>query len=120
MFDIGKTLDFERMKTKHLLFASEYILNQSVPIHFIYTTIIADISICITRTSKGVFAFENKCPHYSVPLESGKINFKGEIVCNLHAYRFDLKNGWETTGKKYCLKRYAVLIESDGVFIEFS
>ena len=80
---------------------------------------IKEKNICITRTKNGPFAFENSCPHYSVPLETANINYLGEVVCSLHSYRFNLKNGWETTGKDLCLKRYKIELKPEGVYIIF-
>jgi nitrite reductase/ring-hydroxylating ferredoxin subunit len=38
-------------------------------------------------------AFSSRCPHAGGPLQSGKINENGEIVCPLHRFAFNLESG---------------------------
>ena len=50
-------------------------------------------SICVVRTASRIAAFYNECPHMGADLHVGTMNHLGQIVCPLHAYRFDVKTG---------------------------
>ncbi len=100
------------------IFASSEELMEFLPMQSIKKLQVGEKDLCLARNKEGIYAFDNKCPHYSVPLDTGNLNFIGEVVCSLHAYRFNLQDGWETTGKQLCLKRYKVHVQEDGVFIE--
>ena len=67
----------------------------------------------------GYFAFAQKCPHASGRMASGYINPLGQVVCPLHRYAFDMKNGRNTTGEGYFLKTYPVETRPEGIFIGF-
>lgn len=73
--------------------------------------------ICVTRTGKGVFAVQDKCPHNGASLSKGFCSASNEIVCPLHRYSFDLESGKATSGGAYALKTYPIQIKEDGVFI---
>ena len=51
--------------------------------------------ILLSRTNGHVYAIENKCPHFGLPLGKGKIE-NGAIVCPFHGSRFDLATGENT------------------------
>jgi 3-phenylpropionate/trans-cinnamate dioxygenase ferredoxin subunit len=65
------------------------------------------------------FAFSSKCPHASGKMASGYINPLGQVVCPLHRYAFDMKNGRNTSGEGYFLKTYPVETRPEGIFIGF-
>ena len=65
------------------------------------------------------FAFASKCPHASGWMEQGYINPLGQVVCPLHRYCFDMKNGRNTSGEGYFLKTYPVQLRDEGLFIGF-
>mgnify|MGYP002781048191 FL=1 len=73
--------------------------------------------ICVTRTDKGVFAVQDKCPHNGASLSKGFCSKNNEIVCPLHRYSFDLESGKATSGGAYALKTYPVEIKNDGVYV---
>jgi len=54
----------------------------------------------ITRRNQEFFVFDAFCPHRGASLIQGNINQKGEIICPLHQYRFELKGGKVKAG--YC------------------
>ncbi|GGF27750.1 Rieske (2Fe-2S) protein [Echinicola rosea] len=54
--------------------------------------------VCVVRSGESVYAFEQHCPHRGAMLKDGHINGQGEIICPLHAYRFDLKTGMLASG----------------------
>ncbi len=73
--------------------------------------------ICVTRTSKGFFAVQDRCPHNGASLSKGLCSAKNEIICPLHRYSFDLESGKATSGGAYTLKTYPISIKPDGVYV---
>ena len=75
--------------------------------------------ITLAKWKEGYFAFAQKCPHASGRMSAGYINPLGQVVCPLHRYAFDMKNGRNTSGEGYFLKTYPVEQCSEGIFIGF-
>lgn len=73
--------------------------------------------ICIVRQNNKLVAFENSCPHMGESLHNGVVNYLDEIVCPLHAYRFNIHSG-ESTSNCPSLKKVIVLMEKE-VFLIF-
>ena len=44
----------------------------------------------------------------------------GNIVCPVHHYRFNIKNGRNTSGEGYFLKTFRVQVREEGIFIEIA
>lgn len=74
--------------------------------------------ICIAHYKDSVFAFAYKCPHAGGILADGHIDAMGNIVCPLHRYKYDLRNGRNVSGEGYYLKQWPVEIREEGVFVE--
>lgn len=75
--------------------------------------------ITLARFKDGYYAFAQKCPHASGRMAQGYINPLGQVVCPLHRYAFDMKNGRNTSGEGYFLKTYPVEQRPEGIFIGF-
>ncbi len=75
--------------------------------------------ITLAKFKDGFFAFAQKCPHASGRMAQGYINPLGQVVCPLHRYAFDMKNGRNTTGEGYFLKTYPIELRPNGLFIGF-
>jgi nitrite reductase/ring-hydroxylating ferredoxin subunit len=73
--------------------------------------------ICIGRFHEQVFAFAYKCPHAGGIMADGYIDALGNVVCPLHRYKYDMKNGRNVTGEGYYLKHWPVEQREDGVYI---
>lgn len=73
--------------------------------------------ICIARFNDTLFAVAYKCPHAGGLLADGYIDALGNIVCPLHRYKYDLKNGRNTSGEGYYLKNWPVEMREDGVYV---
>jgi 3-phenylpropionate/trans-cinnamate dioxygenase ferredoxin subunit len=73
--------------------------------------------ICIAKFKEGIFAFAYKCPHAGGILADGHIDALGNIVCPLHRYKFDMKNGRNVSGEGYYLKQWPVELRDNGVFV---
>lgn len=74
-------------------------------------------AMCIARHNEKVFAFARKCPHAGGWMSEGFIDALGNVVCPLHRYKFDLKNGRNVTGEGYYLKNWPVEVREDGVYV---
>ena len=73
--------------------------------------------MCLGKFNESVFAFAYKCPHAGGILAEGFIDSLGNIVCPLHRYKYDMKNGRNVTGEGYYLKHWPVQLQEDGVFV---
>ena len=71
------------------------------------------------KKANEYFAFASKCPHASGRMAQGYINPLGQVVCPLHRYCFDMKNGRNTSGEGYFLKTYPIELREEGLFIGF-
>ena len=74
-------------------------------------------NLCIGKYKEGVFAFANKCPHAGGPMSEGYIDASGNVVCPIHRYRYDMKNGRNVSGEGYYLKNWPVEQRENGVFV---
>ncbi len=77
-------------------------------------------NVCVVRKGKELIAFHNECPHMGQGLSDGNINHFNEIVCPLHAYKFNLTTGQEENKRCSDLKFVKVDIRSDGVYLSLS
>ena len=73
--------------------------------------------VCLAKVNDTVLACAAKCPHASGILADGFIDPLGNIVCPLHRYKYDLKNGRNVSGEGYFLKTYPVEIREDGIYV---
>lgn len=71
----------------------------------------------LLRKKDTVFAFAAKCPHAGAKLCEGWTDARGLIVCPLHKYRFNPKNGYNASGEGYKLKTYPVEIKEGLIHI---
>lgn len=73
--------------------------------------------ICIGRFKEQVFAFAYKCPHAGGIIAEGFIDALGNVVCPLHRYKFDIRNGRNVSGEGYFLKYWPVEIRNEAVYV---
>ena len=78
---------------------------------------VRDKKICLANHDNQWHGFAYKCPHASGILANGNIDAMGNIVCPLHRYRFNIKNGRNTSGEGYYLKTYPIEQREDGLYI---
>src|SRR5260370_37021689 len=74
-------------------------------------------NICIGKTPATIFAFAYKCPHAGGILADGYIDPLGNVVCPVHRYKYDMKNGRNVTGEGYYLKNWPIQLHAGGVYI---
>jgi nitrite reductase/ring-hydroxylating ferredoxin subunit len=75
--------------------------------------------VTLAKVNDELFACAHKCPHASGILADGFMDAVGNIVCPLHRYKFNLKNGRNVSGEGYYLKTYALEEREAGIFIGF-
>lgn len=73
--------------------------------------------ICFTRYEGQLYAFAYKCPHASGIMADGFIDDSGNVVCPLHRYRFNVKNGYNSSGEGFYLKTYPIEDREDGPYL---
>lgn len=73
--------------------------------------------VTVARFGGQLYSFAYKCPHASGIMADGYINAAGQVTCPLHRYRFDLKNGRNTSGEGYYLKTYTLESRADGLYV---
>ena len=73
--------------------------------------------VCITKYRDEYFAFLNRCPHATAPLDNGFVDALGFIVCPVHRYRFSLKNGRDSNNEGYRMKTFKVRAEESGIYV---
>ncbi len=98
------------------IFENEEDLFGYTPINSFLNFTLKGEKICVTRTEKGVFAFEEKCPHNGALLSKGFFTKNNEIVCPLHRYCFELESG-KGTNCGYAITTYPIKIKTNGVFV---
>ena len=72
--------------------------------------------ICIAKQDGIFYGFTPKCPHAGGLLTDAWLDKRGNLVCPLHGYRFNLRNGRNTSGEGFVLKIYPVEIREDGIY----
>lgn len=80
--------------------------------------IVNNRNICLVKTTNGLQACAAKCPHAGAKMALGKLDNKGNIVCCVHNYHFNLQNGRDSLNEGYFLKLYSVIVNNEGVFVE--
>ncbi|MCO6498665.1 MAG: Rieske 2Fe-2S domain-containing protein [Chitinophagaceae bacterium] len=78
---------------------------------------VAGKKICVINTAAGLKACTNRCPHAGGNLSEGFIDNKGNIVCCVHYYKFNLNTGRDALNEGYFLKTYPVKTTEEGVFV---
>jgi len=74
-------------------------------------------SIGLLKHKHAIYAFSRLCPHAGGNLCDGWLDMFGRIVCPVHKYRFDPKNGRNTSGEGYKLFTYPVEVKDDDIYI---
>lgn len=75
--------------------------------------------ICIARWEGKLYAFAYKCPHAGGMLCDGHIDVHGNVVCPVHRYKYNIRNGYNSSGEGYYLSNYPVENRDDGVYVGF-
>jgi len=73
--------------------------------------------ICLVKHEGRYHAFDNLCPHNLHSLFEGNINYLGEVICPLHSYRYNLKDGLECEGRSGSLTIHQIEFREEGIFL---
>lgn len=73
--------------------------------------------LVLVRDSGGVHALDGRCPHRNGPLSQGNL-CDGALICPWHAWEFRVADGSLDHSSAIALRKYAVEIREDEVFIE--
>ncbi len=58
------------------------------------------------------------CPHASGDLCQGWLDARSHLVCPVHFYRFDPRNGRNTSGEEYKLRTYPCEVRSGELYVK--
>lgn len=72
--------------------------------------------IALYNIAGKFFAIENFCPHKGAPLADSRV-YGNEVECNLHAWRFDVRDGKCSTKKGCSIESYEVKIVTGMIVI---
>jgi nitrite reductase/ring-hydroxylating ferredoxin subunit len=95
------------------IFKSWEDLCEKIPENDPYQVRIGEKAITVVRRNDRLHAFEALCPHQHEPLYKGTVNDFGEIICPLHAYRFNINTGREYNERCRDMITYTVKREKE-------
>lgn len=76
-------------------------------------------TLCLGIYKGNLFACMQKCPHAGGRMVDGCIDSTGNIICPVHRYKYDLRNGCNISGEGYYLKTYPIQLRKDGILVGF-
>ncbi|HWU86110.1 MAG TPA: Rieske 2Fe-2S domain-containing protein [Kofleriaceae bacterium] len=74
--------------------------------------------IMMTRTGGELVAFQGVCPHDDVSLAEYGAIAESDVVCRVHGYRFDLRNGRCEHAPGLHLRRYRITLMGSEVWVD--
>ncbi len=75
--------------------------------------------IVVIRTSKGIFAYHDRCPHAYWPLSQGTVS-NGVLECPGHGWEFDVETGRCLNAPAYCLSPVSAKQTGESVHLEWN
>lgn len=88
-----------------------------IPERMIKKITLGNRSVGIVRIGEIFSCFEEFCPHRGASLIQGSLNAAGELICPLHAYRFELETGQLRSGACRDLQLFKAIISEKGLEI---
>lgn len=82
------------------------------------TVVAGDKKITLIKYHGKFHACAHLCPHAGGVLGGGRIDQKGNIICPLHGYRFDIKTGRNSSGEGFHLKIFKLEEKPRGLEVE--
>ncbi len=73
--------------------------------------------VCLAKHGDKILACQGLCPHAGVPLVDGYVDIRGNIVCPLHHYKFNLETGRNVSGEGYLMRTYPIEERADGIYM---
>ncbi|MDX2048969.1 MAG: Rieske 2Fe-2S domain-containing protein [Chitinophagaceae bacterium] len=77
---------------------------------------VSNKKICLAKYQDNILGCAAQCPHAGGIMAEGYVDPVGNIVCPIHRYKFNLRNGRNSSGEGFYLKTYPVEIRADGVY----
>ena len=75
--------------------------------------------VLVARLADGCFAVHDTCLHRGASLAAGALPLEGdEVVCHLHFWRFNVRDGACAQLPSLRLRRYPVKVEQGGVHVD--
>lgn len=99
------------------IFPNETVARTTIHEHMPQLVIVGGKRICLALHEGKFFAVQDKCTHNSESLSKGRINYRGEIVCPFHGFRFDLNGGTACDSACHDLTTYPIKSDDSGFFI---
>ncbi len=73
--------------------------------------------ICLVGFEGGTYAVSAKCPHAGGELAGGWCE-KGQIICPIHRYQYNLKTGRGAAGQGDYIDTFPVEVREDGIYVQ--
>jgi nitrite reductase/ring-hydroxylating ferredoxin subunit len=102
---------------KYTLGSSKEEVLRMVPERVIKKIILGGRAVGLVREGERFTCFEEFCPHRGASLIQGSLNAAGELICPLHAYRFELQTGKLKSGSCRDLCVFPVHLSENGLEI---
>jgi 3-phenylpropionate/trans-cinnamate dioxygenase ferredoxin subunit len=103
----------KKYKWHKLAKPDEFLVAEGVVMHLA----VPEKHFCITQHKGEYFAFQAKCPHAGASFEHAHINDKGCLVCPLHRFQFDIRNGRNVSGEGFYLVTYPIQTNEHGIWV---
>ena len=106
-------MHFEKRVQWIRVYLTEEAAQRKIPLNSSQTVTAGGWSFCMARTEEGIFALGPRCPHQGFKWGGASCQ-DGIIVCPLHRFGFNLKNG---KGQGMHVETFPVEVRKDGVFV---
>ena len=109
----------ERSYDWHTLIDDYLIFQKYFPTNQVFSYRVGNKQICLVKTEKSFYAFDEKCPHNGASLSLGYCGKDESIICPLHRYHFSLETGKGLSGVASELKIYPLKVVENKILIGF-
>ncbi|MGI4020838.1 MAG: Rieske (2Fe-2S) protein [Janthinobacterium lividum] len=92
---------------------------ENIPVKeaFIRKVKAGNCDLCLIGFEGKIYAVSAKCPHAGGELAGGWCE-KGQVICPLHRYQYDLKTGKGAAGQGDYIDTFPVEIREEGVYVQ--
>jgi 3-phenylpropionate/trans-cinnamate dioxygenase ferredoxin subunit len=73
--------------------------------------------ICLHKFKGQWYGFAYLCPHSSGILAEGEVDPKGNVICPVHGYRYNIRTGNNSTGEGFYLPHWPIQEKADGLYV---
>lgn len=77
-----------------------------------------ETAVGVFRTTDGLFAIDNTCPHYDADLHTGDVNRHGTVYCPWHQWQFSLKTGHCALNKRFDIRIFPIKEEGGQIWVD--